>query len=134
MFVDIGKVARIAADQRVLSPRLMRDGTVGTSRGEMRPRGVVESDRSRKVEALLIAALTALVAVALIAVEITPYGFDRFVWVGGAVLLATLLALWRRQRSSARPWVVLVASLAFVVVGYALWLWWYLAVHQPQLV
>ena len=94
----------------------------------------MESDRSRKVEALLIAALTALVAVALIAVEISPHGVDRFVWVGGAVLLATLLALWRRQRWSARPRVVLVASLAFVVVGYALWLWWYLAVHEPRLV
>lgn len=93
----------------------------------------MESTRSRTVEAVLAGALTALVAVTLIAVELSPPGSDTFVWLGGTVLLATGAVLWRRRRWPARPWVVLVASLAFVVVGYALWLWWYVATHQPQL-
>jgi hypothetical protein len=86
----------------------------------------------RKAEALLIAALTALVAAALIAVEMTPHGSDKFVWLGGAVLLAAGGVMWRRQHWPARPWVVIVVSLAFVVGGYAIWLWWYIATHPPQ--
>ena len=83
---------------------------------------------------MLFAALNALLAAALIAVEMAPHAFDSFVWLGGTVLAATLVALWRRQHWPARPWVVLAASFGFVAAGYALWLWWYLAAHQPHLV
>ena len=53
----------------------------------------MESTRSHKAEALLVAALTALVAAALIAVDMAQHAFDSFVWLGGAPLAATLVAL-----------------------------------------
>ena len=87
---------------------------------------------SGKLEVSLVAALTALVAVALMAVEMTPHGSDKFVWLMGALLLVAGGIIWRLQHWPARPWVVLVASGAFVVVGYAIWLWWYIAAHPPQ--
>lgn len=83
---------------------------------------------------MLVAALTALVASALIVVEMTPQGSDRFIWLVGAILFAAGGAIWRFQHWPARPWVVFVMSVMFVVVGYGLWLWWYIAAHPPQAV
>lgn len=96
--------------------------------------GAMQSIVSAKLEASLVAALTALVAAALIAVERTPHGYDKFVWLVGALLLVAGGITWRLQRWPARPWVVFVASGAFAVVGYAMWLWWYTATHPPQAV
>lgn len=89
---------------------------------------------SRKWEAVLVVALTVLTAAMLILVELTPEGSDRFVWLGGLVVMAAAGVLWRLMRWPARPWVVIAVSLGVVVVGYAIWLWWYTATRVPQAV
>ena len=94
----------------------------------------MQSARSGKLEVVLVVALTALVASALLVVEITPHGSDKFVWLVGAAVLAVGGIAWRLVHWPARPLVVLVTSVALVVVGYAMWLWWYSATHPPQAV
>ena len=71
-------------------------------------------------------------AAALVVVEITPHGYDKFVWLVAAALLAVGATAWHLQHWPARPWFVLVVSSVVIVVGYAAWLWWYAAAHPPQ--
>jgi high-affinity Fe2+/Pb2+ permease len=92
----------------------------------------VDVTNSRKWEAGLVGALSVLTAAMLILVEITPSGSDRFVWLGGLVVMAAAGVLWRLKRWPANPWVVIVSSVGVVVVGYAIWLWWYTATHVPH--
>jgi hypothetical protein len=96
--------------------------------------GTVDVTTSRKWEVVLVAALVGLIAGMLILVERTPNGSDRFVWFGGLVLTAAAGVVWRLARWPARPWVVIAVSAGVVVVGYALWMWWYSSTHLPQAV
>jgi hypothetical protein len=48
--------------------------------------------------------------------------------------MASAGVVWRLARWPARPWVAIAVSLGVVVAGYAIWMWWYSAMHVPQAV
>lgn len=94
----------------------------------------MERMASRRWEVGLVAALTALTAAALVLVERTPQGTDRYVWLAGALVAAAGAVAWRVAKWPARPWVVLPVSVLVVAVGIGLWTWWLISTRTDMAV